>query len=81
MGSKKNKPELDKELTQISKPKHDTYDQERLDKLFSKLDLSGCNNWTEEQQRKVRECIIKHNHIFAVDDLEFPNFLCILAEY
>ena len=69
-GSKKNQPKLDKELTQISKPGHDTFDQERLDKLFSKLDLSGCDNWTEEQQRMVRECIIKHNHIFAVDDLE-----------
>ena len=69
-GSKKNKPELEKELTQISKPEHDTFDQERLDKLFSKLDLSGCDNWTEEQQRKVRECIIKHNHIFTIDDLE-----------
>ena len=50
---KKNQPELDKELTQISKPKHDTYDQERLDKLFSKLDLSGCDNWTEEQQQMI----------------------------
>ena len=27
-GSKKNQPELDKELTQISKPRHDTIDQE-----------------------------------------------------
>ena len=27
-GSKKNQPKLEKELTQISKPKHDTYDQE-----------------------------------------------------
>ena len=69
-GSKKNQPKLGKGLTQISKPEHDTFDQERLDKLFSKLDLSGCDNWTEEQQRMARECIIKHNHIFAVDDLE-----------
>ena len=69
-GSKKNQPQLDKELTQISKPGYDTFHQERLDKLFSKLDLSGCDNWTEEQQWMVRECIIKHNHIFAVDDLE-----------
>ena len=70
-GLKQNQPELEKELTQISKPKHDTYDdQEWLDKLFSKLDLSGCDNWTEEQQQMVRKCIIKHNHIFAVDDLE-----------
>ena len=27
-GSKKNQPELDKELTQINKPKHDTDDRE-----------------------------------------------------
>ena len=52
-GSKKNQPELDKELTQISKPGHDTFDQGRLDKLFSKLDLSGCDNWTEEQQQMI----------------------------
>ena len=52
-GSKKNQPELEKELTQISKPKHDNYDQERLDKLISKLDLSGYDNWTEEQKQMV----------------------------
>ena len=69
-GSKKNQPKLGKMLTQISKPEHDTYDKELLDKLFSKLDLRGCDNWTEEQKQMVRECIIKHNHIFAVDDLE-----------
>ena len=32
--------------------------------------MSGCDNWTEEQHQMVRECIIKHNHIFTVDDLE-----------
>ena len=69
-GLKKNQPKLEKTLTQISKPGHDAYDQDRLDKLFSKLDLSGCDSWTEEQKRMVKECIIRHNHIFAVDDLE-----------
>ena len=52
-GSKKNQPKLGKELTQISKPEHNSFDQEQLDKLFSKLDLSGCDNWTEEQQQMV----------------------------
>ena len=46
------------------------YDQERIDKLFSKLDLSGCDSWSEKQKQMVRECIIKHNRVFAVDDLE-----------
>ena len=66
----KEPTQVRKELTQISKPEHDTFDQERLDKLFSKLDLSGCDNLTEEQWRMVQEYIIKHNHIFAADDLE-----------
>ena len=34
------------------------------------LYLSGCDNWTKEQKIMVRGCIIKHNHIFTVDDLE-----------
>ena len=33
-GSKKNQPELDKELTQISKPGHDTVDQNSLINCF-----------------------------------------------
>ena len=38
--------------------------------MFTKLDLSGCEEWTVEQQQMVRDCIIKHHKIFAVDDLE-----------
>ena len=44
--------------------------EERIDKLFSKLDLSGSEDWTEVQQKKVRDCISKHHEIFAVDDVE-----------
>ena len=69
-GSEMNQLELEKSLTRVSRPKKDTYDQERIDKLFSKLDLSGCDSWTEKQKQMVRECIIKHNRVFAVDDLE-----------
>ena len=29
-GSKKNQPELEKELTRISKPEHDTFDQDLI---------------------------------------------------
>ena len=45
-------------------------DQKRIDKLFTKLDLSGCEHWMEEQQQQVCDCIIKHHKIFAVDDCE-----------
>ena len=44
--------------------------EKRIDKLFSKLDLSGSEDWTEVQQKQVRDCISKHHEIFAVDDVE-----------
>ena len=44
---KKNKLELELELTQVSKMDEAT--QNRIDKLFAKLDLSGCSEWTEGQ--------------------------------
>ena len=44
--------------------------RDRIDKLFTKLDLSGCSDWTEKQQQAVSECIIKHHEIFAVEDKE-----------
>ena len=69
-GSETNQLELEKSLTRVSKPKNDTYNQERIDKLFSKLDLSGCDSWSKKQKQMVQECIIKHNRVFAVDDLE-----------
>ena len=43
---------------------------EWIEKLFTKLDLPGCNEWSEEQQQMVRELIIKHHNIFAVEDNE-----------
>ena len=42
----------------------------QIDKLFAKLDLSGCNEWTERQQQLVQELIIKHHEIFKVNDNE-----------
>ena len=44
--------------------------RDRIDKLFTKLDLSGCSEWSKEQQKKVRALIIKHHSIFAVEDNE-----------
>ena len=65
---KSSQLELESELIQISKMNQTTRD--RIDKLFTKLDLSGCNEWLEEQQQMVRELIIKHHNIFAVEDSE-----------
>ena len=43
---------------------------ERVSKLFAKLDLSGCDGWTESQRQSVYDCIREFHHIFAIEDLE-----------
>ena len=43
---------------------------ERRDKLFSKLDLTGFNEWTQEQRDTMNDVIQCYHHIFAVEDLE-----------
>ena len=42
----------------------------RIDKLFTKLDLSGYDHWSKNQRKAVNECIERYHHIFAVEDLE-----------
>ena len=43
---------------------------ERLDSLFSKLDLSGTQQWLEDLQQKVHDLIVEYQHLFALHDLE-----------
>ena len=43
---------------------------ERIEKLFSKLNISGADNWLEENRLKLRQLFIEHHHIFVLDDLE-----------
>ena len=44
--------------------------KERRDKIFSKLDLTGYDNWTQEQRDMMDATIERYHHIFAVEDLE-----------
>ena len=44
--------------------------QERLDKLFSKLNLSGIEDWDKFDQLRIGELIRKYHHIFALEDIE-----------
>ena len=44
--------------------------QERIDKLFSKLDLKGLEQWDIDTQNKLKQVFRDHHHIFALDDLE-----------
>ena len=43
---------------------------ERLDKLFSKLDFSGMEEWPDDVQQQVVELFKEYHHIFALSDLE-----------
>ena len=44
---------------------------EQIEKLFKKVDISGAEEWSEENWLKLRQLFIKHHNIFALDDLEF----------
>ena len=44
--------------------------KERRDKIFSKLDLTGYDNWTQDQRDLMNTTIERYHHIFAVEDLE-----------
>ena len=43
---------------------------ERLDKLFTKLDLSGIQDWSEDLQQEVHDLMVEYQHLFALNDLE-----------
>ena len=43
---------------------------ERLDELFTKLDLSGTQDWSEDLQQKVHDLMVEYQHLFALNDLE-----------
>ena len=43
---------------------------DRLDKLFSKLNFSGMEEWPEDVQQQVVELFKEYHHIFALTDLK-----------
>ena len=47
--------------------------QERLDKLFGKLDLKGIEEWSEYEQQQVCELMKEYQYLFALDDLELGS--------
>ena len=42
----------------------------RLEKLFSKLDLSGMDDWSPTQKESMRKVFEDYHHLFALEDLE-----------
>ena len=43
---------------------------ERLDELFTKLDLSGTQDWSKDLQQEVHDLMVEYQHLFTLNDLE-----------
>ena len=43
---------------------------ERLDELFTKVDLSGTQDCSEDLQQEVHDLMVEYQHLFALNDLE-----------
>ena len=51
----------------VSKPE---LTPERLNELFTKLDLTGIEDWPDNLQQKVHDLMVEYQHLFALNDLE-----------
>ena len=61
-------PEYKKsDLQKVEKPEPTP---ERLDCLFSRLDLPSIQEWSEDLQQRVHDLIVEYQHLFALHDLE-----------
>ena len=43
---------------------------ERLNELFSKLDLTGIQEWPDDLQQQVHDLMVEYQHLLALNDLE-----------
>ena len=43
---------------------------ERLNELFTKLDLKGTEEWPDDLQQKVHDLLVEYQHLFTLNDLE-----------
>ena len=53
---------------------------ERLNELFTKLDLTGSADWPEDLQQQVHELMIEYQHLFALNDLELGKMSMVKHE-
>ena len=43
---------------------------QRLNELFSKLDLTGIQEWPDDLQQQVHDLMVEYQHLFAFNDLK-----------
>ena len=65
-------PEYENMGTKTENPKSEklALTPERSDRLFSRLDLSGMEDWPDDIQHEAVELFKEYHHLFALSDLE-----------
>ena len=58
---------------QVKEPKLEPLSPEKEELLFKKIDLLGTNEWSSEDQEKVKELFREYGHLFALDDLDLGH--------
>ena len=58
------------DLEQVTEPKLEPLSPKKEELLFKKIDLSGTNEWSSEDQEKVKEIFREYGQLFALDDLD-----------
>ena len=53
---------------------------ERLNELFTKLDLSGIKEWPEDLQQEAHNLMVEYQHLFALNDLELGKMSMVKPE-
>ena len=66
-----------KDLEQVKEPKLEPLSPEKEKLLFEKIDLSGANEWSSEDQEKVKELFREYGQLFALDDLDLGHTLIV----
>ena len=61
------------DLEQVKEPKLEPLSPEKEKLLFEKVDLSGANEWSSEDQEKVKELFREYGQLFALDDLDLGH--------
>ena len=56
--------------TENPKPEKPALTPERSDRLFSRLDLSGMEDWLDDIQHEAVELFKEYHHLFTLSDLE-----------
>ena len=61
------------DLEQVKEPKLEPLSLEKEELLFKKIDLTGTNEWSSEDQEKVKELFREYGQLFALDDLDLGH--------